>query len=131
MPQHDAECIHKFVPCTLECGEQVTRNELDKHITYTCIHRLVACPYFHIGCGLVCMFIDMAPHVAENVETHLYIAMTKIENHDNEMKALKNAHVGGKFHIKYSCMWFLKYLVFSTYVQYFSLYIILYRVGCG
>eukprot|EP00959_Pyramimonas_sp_CCMP1952_P056294 1175833-Pyramimonas_sp.AAC.1 len=50
LPEHDARCPSKMLDCTLGCGHELRRGELQAHTAMECLHRPVPCPYEPLGC---------------------------------------------------------------------------------
>lgn len=50
VPEHDAECVHKKVPCPRNCDDIVPRRLLQHHLEDDCELRVVPCTYCELGC---------------------------------------------------------------------------------
>jgi hypothetical protein len=48
--EHDQSCVHKVVPCALQCGRCLPVHACADHVKNDCIMRPVACPFERMGC---------------------------------------------------------------------------------
>ena len=76
LDQHDGECPFKIIKC--ECGENLRRHELEIHLAQSCKLREVECPFKKIGCTKVVRACNIQKHLAEEVNTHLLLAMNRM-----------------------------------------------------
>jgi len=75
------------VPCPLECGESLPREQLVNHVIYECGLLVVDCEYKYAGCSEEVKRADMADHLRENVVQH----MSRLSTHQEaEFEKLKD-----------------------------------------
>ena len=73
--EHDEVCPEKIIDCPNEdCGKEMERREIDKHVRDDCDYTKIPCKYKAIGCDKKLIRMDMAEH-EEDSKLHLDLAI--------------------------------------------------------
>ena len=74
------DCMWTEVPCPIQCGQQVLRCRLDRHVSEECPRRKRPCEFVAMGCesGLLTPN-SLQDHLHENMQTHLALVCHKLE----------------------------------------------------
>lgn len=73
LPNHDAICVHKPVPCTQGCSFNVPRHDMQQHCATKCDKRVMQCPFQRAGCTERVFQGDLMAHGQKNAPQHLLL----------------------------------------------------------
>lgn len=86
LEQHQTSCPYKVITC--ECGDSFPRKQLAVHMAQACKMRTVECPFHKIGCIHVVKACDLENHIQEDASAHLLLAIDRMTEHQDVIKAL-------------------------------------------
>jgi TNF receptor-associated factor 2/TNF receptor-associated factor 3/TNF receptor-associated factor 4 len=69
---HFAVCEKLPLPCELDCGEQVNRENMENHVSEVgdCPNTILSCPFEAAGCDFACKRCEVDKHLAMDVLQH-------------------------------------------------------------
>ena len=89
---HQPKCPSWRVPCTNNCGSEIMRKNMKKHLKI-CPLESVSCEFESAGCSELVCRKDAATHAQENVSQHLSLVVAsfnaELAKRDNEIDSLK------------------------------------------
>ncbi|CAN1306951.1 hypothetical protein LINPERPRIM_LOCUS26942 [Linum perenne] len=68
---HDSICPFKIIPCEQSCSEHIMRRDMDRHCITVCKMKIVACPFYAVGCQANVPNSMMDQHRSEQVRSHV------------------------------------------------------------
>jgi len=86
---HMKVCRYKKIIC--ECGEAVRAGDMQAHLRDTCTFRLIDCPFKSIGCTKRIRVCDLEKHLAEDMASHLLLAVDQITSQKDELLGLRGS----------------------------------------
>ena len=85
---NDHECGKKLIPCSLNCGLFIPRDELDIHIRNNCDNNIINCLYLKYGCDENFPRKELKTHLFERNFEHNSMLINEFENRFNEIRKL-------------------------------------------
>ncbi|CAN0879203.1 hypothetical protein LINGRAHAP2_LOCUS12902 [Linum grandiflorum] len=75
---HDSICPFKIIPCEQNCSEHIMRRDMDRHCITVCKMKLVACPFYAVGCEANVPNSMMDQHRNDEVQSHVLSTLISI-----------------------------------------------------
>jgi hypothetical protein len=89
LKRHCEVCPKFIMDCLQQCGNQVERKEMEKHIEELCLNSIINCPFTGIGCEFVCAKKELARHFFRCNAEHILFMFSYMIKSQRSLNSVK------------------------------------------